>query len=774
MNTEPFETAKGLWDHVLRLAVDHKFTFFGKDAAENARFYGEAQDFMYSPQYTGGSNYPAGPLIAGGYYTAVRHRMSTNLVFNMVEAFLPFLYSKDPVRSCNPRVPKIPDQLVNWLEMYRQQATQRRQMAFSGQMGQSPPWQSQPVNPMMPSARTPMAGIPPKSGAAYQQQGPPPPKSHDISFGSPGQPPPAEADVVTQIRARLLQWVLNATTGIGNLKQNSRDSLVDALVKGRGVLSTELMHWGNFTIPYSRHVDVDDLFVDPDVKHIKDAKWIAVRRREPVWEVEQRYGWPMGSLRANHETYTQEAAINISQTKEYDRQTQGGTCDLIEYYEVFSRMGVGSYLRGAREDLHMYLDGFGPHIRLLISGDQRMPLNLPPWLFFDDASEGMTPEEVNREIADRLAWPIETWRRPGGTPWPVAVLDFHRQLKESWPIAHTTPALAYVKAINWIFTYMMGRIQHAHRTLMCVPKNLEEAIKDALLHGSDLELLEIEKTRPGTMEEIVRMIQIPDAPKEVWNVLGAIQKMFEDSTGVTELLMAGQTSHAFRSAAEANVKEQASQARPSDMANTVEEWQTEAARNEAFAWMQLGELQDVAAIFGEPYQEAGETFIDGEMVPHPPVLGQYTTLWQELVASEDPSQLATYMDFTVESGSAEKKNRQQQIQLATQTLQMLMPQQFQYYSRTGDATPINATIRFWAASAEHPDPDELMFPDMRQQMQQQQQQAQEMAAYNMQHKEAEQRGRLDEQGSPDWHSQLPPELEQMLAQRGGMQPQGAM
>lgn len=746
MNTEPFETAKGLWDEVLKSAVDHKFTVFGRDAAEAARFYSEAQDFMYTPQYSGGT-VPYGPLIPGGFYMAVRHRMSTNLVFNLVQAFLPFLYSKDPVRTVTPRKPKIPDQLVSWLAMYKTQA-QGQQLMQLPAIQQNPQLGQLIQQQVQQSAKQ----------AAQTRQ------SHDQTYGSPGQQPPSQDDVKAQIRAGLMEWVLNASTKVTDLKGESRKALVDALVKGRGILSCELMRWGQYSIPFSRYINVDDFFVDPDAKELKDAKWIAILRREPVWEVEQTYGWPLGSLRADYESYTQEAAINISTTKEYDRQTHGKTNDILEYYEIYSRMGVGSFLRDASSDLHMYLDGFGPNVRLLVTRDQRMPINLPPWLFFTDGTQDSNPPttaEITDEISKRLAWPVPTWKRPGDTPWPLAILDFHRQLNESWPIAHVTPALAYVKAINWIFSYMMGRIHHASRTLLCVPKNLEEDIKDAILHGSDLELLEIEKARPGTMDEIVRMLQFPDAPKEVWNVLAAVQKMFEDSTGVTELMLSGQTQHQFRSAAEANVKEQASQARPSDMANTVEDWQAETGRNEAYAWTLLTELQDVAAIFGEPYQQAGEQMIDCEPTPTPAQMGQYTSLWLETVASEDPTSLSTYFDFDVEAGSAEKKNRQQQIAVAQQTLQSLLPLQYQYYTRTGDSSQINAAIRNWAVAIEHPAPDELMFPDRQQEMQAMQQQAQEMAQFNLEHKEAEQQGR---------HPENPQQLQQQISAPPG-QPQ---
>ncbi len=84
------------------------------------------------------------------------------------------------------------------------------------------------------------------------------------------------------------------------------------------------------------------------------------------------------------------------------------------------------------------------------------------------------------------------------------------------------------KAIDWIMSFMMGRVQHTCRDLLVVPKDLSEEIKTKILHGNDLTLLEIEAQHEGTTNKLVEIVQMPSFKNDLWQLLSALKQEFED------------------------------------------------------------------------------------------------------------------------------------------------------------------------------------------------------------------------------------------------------
>ena len=175
-------------------------------------------------------------------------------------------------------------------------------------------------------------------------------------------------------------------------------------------------------------------------------------------------------------------------------------------------------------------------------------------------------------------------------------------------------------------------------------------------------------------------------------------------------MMSGQSAKQDRSAAESQGKLAMLSLRPDDMANLAEDWMGQMAANEAFAAIGC-EPQVIAAVFGEQY-EAGD-----DMSTTPPVSGRYTQLWMDLVATQSPESLDTYFNFRVENGSSRKPNREKQLAMAEQMTQAGFVQNaWGFYQASGNPTQYNALVRQWAEANEHPDPESLMYPDLRQQM----------------------------------------------------------
>ena len=114
----------------------------------------------------------------------------------------------------------------------------------------------------------------------------------------------------------------------------------------------------------------------------------------------------------------------------------------------------------------------------------------------------------------------------------------------------------------------------------------------------------------------------------------------------------------------------------------------------------------------------------GEPVP---VMGKYTQLWMELFPKQSLDDLSVAFRFSVEAGSARKPNKDRQVAQSQEALQVIFPLLMQQYQMQGDPMQVNAILRMWAMANDHPHPEQLMLPDLRQQIQAQQQAQQQQA-----------------------------------------------
>lgn len=631
---ELFARAVSAWESVRHVALRYRHENFGEDAETNLRFYSGPHDFVYDERLLEGT-----PFESPGPY----HRMTANLVSNMVQVFLPTLYTRNPVRVVTPRVPDIdPNVLNEWAQME----------------------------------------LPPEVDPQTGQLRPVTLPNLNVTSGR------------IRLRSALLEWYLNTTPNEYNLKREARRAIVDALIAGMGYLWCEVQPGplgsivGSFWVPWS------DVVLDPDEVHLRSCRWVMRRRVMPARTAEEIFGWPRHSLRGRRETATRSAAVESGERTLYDRAaTERGTTDQLEFWEVYSRMGIGARLASFETEAFDLAESFGQNVYLAICPDVPVPLNLPEPIFeMDEAS-------LHEEISRRLEWPVPTHVRPNN-PWPFAALWFHTRPDCVYPLAHVTPAIGYQRCIDWIYSYMMSRIRVASRTLLVTPKELDQAIKDRLLHGSDMELIEIQTRHPEVVDRLVHYVQVPDVNRDIWAVLAAVKREWELATGVTELLQAGQTPAAYRSAAEAAIKQGYAQIRPDDMATSVEEWMTCAAENEAFAAQWLLGPEDVAPIFNEQ-----ELLAAGGPTP-------YTSLWGSVVRSSDPREIASSLEYRIEAGSIRKPNKERQIDQANELLRTLMPVVVPYWQATGDPTQLNHIISFWSRTSEVADWQRLLFPNL--------------------------------------------------------------
>lgn len=611
----PLRPLVGLWIEKLRLAQEHKREKFGKDAAEGMAFFNGPYDFLYQKKYAGTS--PGFTLNDDEEeIPAPSFQMTVNKVAEAVQIFGPVLYHRNPNRQVNPReVPEIP-----------------------------PEFFGDPTNPMAAEQFAMMQG----------QQ--------------------SALRAVDKLRSLLLEFYLNYTPTELNLKEHCRRAIDETIIKGMGLLWTELYtppgtpprpDGSRLTLVGSFQDSVDHLLIDPDAETIEDARWIARRRIQPSWLVERDYGLPVGQLKGVAESLDRQSEVNTSAEGDYQR-TLGATADLVVYWQVWSKMGVGGRFSGMSDSQRAVLDQFGDYCYLVVCDGVPYPLNLPPEVI---ASADPSAAE---EVLSRLDWPIPFW---AADEWPFTPIYFHGIPRCPWPMSHLKPAMGELKFLQWAYSFIAGKMRNTCRDFVAIKKSVGEEMKEAILHGKDLTLLEIEEAHGGTIAEVVSFLQHPQMNGDMWKVIEAVTANFERRTGLTEL-MYGQSEAQMRSAEEANVKGSQLQVRPDDMAQKVEDAMTSVARKEAIAarWHLTG--QDVSVAMG-------------------PVAAQF---WDQVVRTADLFEMCRQLDYRIEANSTKKPNQARDAANMASAMQTLFAPLFQYAGASGNVQPVNALISDWAKS----------------------------------------------------------------------------
>lgn len=599
----PFRQLKAQWLEKITLAIDYKRKHFDDDAKECMRFFNGPYDFMYGLKYRTGSS---GFVFAGDDdMPRPSFCMTVNKVAEMVEIFGPVLYHRNPIRQVNPRkVPQIPIEIFG-----------------------------NPDDPYVQQTYMPI----------FQQV--------------------EQERHVDKARAGLLEFYLNYTPTALDLKSNSRNAIDEAIIKGLGTLWHEVYQpvGSDVKMVGSFFDTVDNLVIDPDLESLEGAKWIARRCVHPVWEVERMYGMRPGSLKGSLESNSQQATVNVDQDGDY-RRKQGVTNDLVVYWKIYSKMGLGNRLMGARAKLEEAPDfeSFGDWVFLAVCDTCEHPLNIPPQIWQDQNA-----------IQQAIQWETPFW---ADDSWPFTPLAFHWVPREVYPMSHLKPGMGELKFINWAYSFLAGKIRSASRDFIAVMKAAGEEIKNTILKGTDYELIEIEKAH-GTINEVVQFLQHPPFHSDIWTVIQAVETNFEKRVGLTEL-MYGESASQLRSASEAQLKGNQLQIRPDDMANKVEDAMSEAAKKEAFMARWHLDPQDVAPLMGQ--------------------IGAH--FWGQLVAPADLSQIIHQLEYRIEAGSARKPNKDRDAANMNQAMQNILPILQGWAQATGDVSTINALLHDWAKS----------------------------------------------------------------------------
>lgn len=692
------------WLAKIRLGARYKKKVFGEDARESMQFFNGPHNWMFDNQYARkrGTGYlPAGEEDEAEI-APPSFRMTVNKVSEVRDLYGPALYHRNPNIVVTPETPPVPPPQSMGIPGQPPQPPMNARM-IPGPMGPQP----DPTDPAVQQYQA--------QAMQYQQM--------MQQYGALMQQQ-ADEDVIKQYIAVQVQYMLNYCQRELDKKTEARTAIDQALTTGIGVLWTDVVEREGFIgkLVGSFYDSEANLVLDPDAKVLKDVLWCAKKCTEPVWQVEEKYGLEKGSLKSkgNAESSDSQSDEQVDDTEYRDRKARGKTNDLLTYWEVYSKMGIGDKLKGSDESrLPDFDDSFaelGPYIKIVVAQNVPYPLNLPSELLVkqpdpnadpdvpaeeDDSAQfslprtpvvdpqtvqppadpntgmpqvdpetGQPETEIDPEIATRLWWPIPFWAMENGWPWEW--ICYRTVPGQLYPMPFIKPAIGEIRFVNWVMSFLASKITRSCTTTVAVLAETPEKIKQQLLANKDFSVVELEAASGKKIDELVSVLQYPEVNGDIWKILEAVLEMIAKRLGLNDL-MYGQTATQDRSAAESQAKQSATQLRPDDMANMTEDWLSNVAAKEAMASRWIYEPQDVQLVMG-------------------PLAAQF---WAQHVQSTEIETVVRQFDYRIEAGSTRKPNKQGLIASINQAAQNWGAFLENWAMKTGDVSQINALMQAW-------------------------------------------------------------------------------
>ena len=472
----------------------------------------------------------------------------------------------------------------------------------------------------------------------------------------------------SQMRAQLMERYLNYSQREQRpkLANQAQLAITEALIKGRGCLWAE-----SYTFPASEQRltgmffdSVDNLLIDPDCTcpNLTNAQWIARKHVDTVWELERRFGIPAEKLAPHASKESNESVASHTSDTDRMKRANGQTNDLIEWYEIYSKMGVGTRMRGASSTMHESFETvIGDYAYLCVSPDVPFFLNAPPESFKNAEDE---------DVSEMFAWPFASWL---DNRWPVALLDFNKNPDDCWPIAPLAAALGELIALNILVSAFLEQAYENRKNIIAYMDHFAEEVKKSIQNGKGIAYLKLKGSLDKSINDVIQFLNRPGMNRDILEAISFVQQMFDKRTGLVEFLYA-QTSTQDRSARATAAKEEKAGIRPEKMSRDVADWLTEASELERILAAFEVQGKDVVRLVGP--------------------MGAY--LWDAFITNADPEEVVREMSATVEASNVRRPNKERESANMQQTMGWMVPMLQQLAAVRGDeegVRPLNAMIK---------------------------------------------------------------------------------
>lgn len=368
---------------------------------------------------------------------------------------------------------------------------------------------------------------------------------------------PMTDDKVMLGLARALEVYSNYTVKETGFKKQFRKSIDDSMIRGRGILMQGVEPVRGLVT--SRFLSSLDFVFDPDFFEIEDAKWIAVRTTEPLWETKRRIPekWRLKGLGE------QDYQTQFGKPKTTD-QKGSFSSEQISYWTVYSKMGAG--FRGMEKSTRR--DDSNDFVRLEIVLDHEVPLAEGPWDI---------PFYLDKD-------------------WPVEPLDLIDPLDKGWPDSLGGQVLASQEAIDLLSSLRIASCKNRDRVVIFGDKQvLDKASTMQLKSGTEADFIGIDLPQGKTLQDVMMVANFGQGSQESLMEREYHTQQMEITTGVTDVIHGGQEAGAKeRSATASRLRSDAANTRVADLRDRTETCHTNAARKEAIITRLMLDADEVA------------------------------------------------------------------------------------------------------------------------------------------------------------------------------------
>lgn len=370
------------------------------------------------------------------------------------------------------------------------------------------------------------------------------------------------SDGVTKGFAKLMSAMLTYTAKEGNFARHLRRTTDDGLIFGRKFLRQT---WDDVRrIICSVHLPSRDVLFDPDFTTIEDARWIAIRHREPLWELKKRLPkWRTKGLeRQEHCGGVVGTDPEVNDENDPEEETddpESGSArhsvTTVEWWEILSKMGNGARLSSiAPEAKSLGIKDEEDFVRVAVVLDHDLLLEEGDW---------DVPLYLDRE-------------------WPISYNDFVETPHSSWPESPGGQVLPLQKSIDLLTSLRFSSCKNRDRVVVFADKKIANECQETLRRGSAADFIPVNLPNGYTLDMVMKVADFGQGAQESLLERDFLEKQMEVTMGTTSMITGGQDAKAQdRSATATQARNSAAEVRVASMEARVNELMTNAARKEA-------------------------------------------------------------------------------------------------------------------------------------------------------------------------------------------------
>lgn len=462
--------------------------------------------------------------------------------------------------------------------------------------------------------------------------------------------------------SEILEDYLNYTPHEMGFKRHLRRATDEAILKGASLLTTGLDE--RTGLVGSFWTSIDNLLIDPNVNNREDITWSAIRRQEPLDVLRERFGdSALRDIRPQKPLLDTLSAQNVGHQQDHSQTNE----DIVTYWEIFSRRGIADKMApketGARGERFNTQEA----VYILMSTDGRI-----------------------FHIGD---WPVPFF---ADNRWPWSMVVFNDVPNQLWPDTLLRPVMSEVLFDNWATGFVMQKLAFTSKLVVAVAQHGPDEVEAKLKEQGPIAVLNLPFHDGNNLSALVDTLSMPSDIGDMMAFMSRNDEKLQRRLGLADILF-GQTSTQFRSAQEAAIKDRNSRLRIDDLADIVEDWQTEVARKEALAarWLLTPDDIDALPVVGGRFRldlaQSGIT--PGQ------IWGRYN--------EGDLRRIAREFEYRIAAGSIRKPNKELQVDKVANLFRDIAPMVVPF-AQAGITGPLNQLILAYAEANEIENPERFL------------------------------------------------------------------